>query len=190
MDLCNRTTVKGVFTMCNNTKEKIAAALRQLMTERPFEKITVQNLMDATNMKRQSFYYHFQDTRDVLMWICRQELLEPLAHSDLPFTEWILLALTLLDKDRAFYRRLMNVAYLDFVLEFENQLLRQKLTALLFPGVPPQSLDDNQRFTVDFMCQAVSGRLSQFVHTRAPLNPESAHAHWEYLLNRLHIRVP
>ena len=64
--------------MCNNTKQKIAQVLRRLMTQTPFQKITVGNLMDATGMKRQSFYYHFQDTRDVLMWICRQEVMEPL----------------------------------------------------------------------------------------------------------------
>lgn len=176
--------------MFNNTKQRIAAALRLLMNERPFEKITVQNLMDATHMKRQSFYYHFQDTRDVLMWICRQELLDPLEQSELPFTEWVVLAMTLLDQDRAFYRRLLNVAYLDFVLEFENRLLRPKMVRLLFPSAEAHPLDDNQRFTVDFMCQAVSSRLCQFVHTRAPLNPDTVRDHWEYLLNRLHIHIP
>ena len=55
-----------------DTKQRIAAALRQLMQERPLRKITVQDLMDRTQMKRQSFYYHFQDIRDVLAWICTQ----------------------------------------------------------------------------------------------------------------------
>ena len=41
--------------MCNNTKQKIAQALRQLMAQTPFQKITVGNLMDVTGMKRQSF---------------------------------------------------------------------------------------------------------------------------------------
>ena len=69
--------------MCCNTKQKIADAMRRQIMEKSFEKITVQNLMDATNMKRQSFYYHFQDTRDVLMWICEQELAQPLKRSNL-----------------------------------------------------------------------------------------------------------
>ena len=47
--------------MCCDTKQKIAQALRQLMLERPLKKITVQDLMDRTQMKRQTFYYHFQD---------------------------------------------------------------------------------------------------------------------------------
>lgn len=175
--------------MCNNTKLKIAAALRQLMSGKPFEKITVQNLMDATGMKRQSFYYHFQDTRDVLMWICRQELLDPLERSDLPFTEWILLALSLLDRDRPFYRKLLNAAYLDFVLEFDSRILRSRMIGLLYPSEKNQPLDDNQMFTVDFMCQAVTNRLIQFVHGRDPLDPKQVKRHMEYLLQRLHIRI-
>ena len=38
------------------------------MQERPFHKITVQDLMNQANMKRQSFYYHFQDIYEVLEW--------------------------------------------------------------------------------------------------------------------------
>lgn len=52
--------------MCgSSTKQRIGTALHQLMNERPLDKITVQNLTDETSMKRQSFYYHFRDTRDV-----------------------------------------------------------------------------------------------------------------------------
>ena len=47
--------------MCCNTKLKIARALRELMCQRPLSKITVQDLMESAQMKRQSFYYHFQD---------------------------------------------------------------------------------------------------------------------------------
>ena len=58
------------------------SALRQLMLERPLKKITVQDLMDRTQMKRQTFYYHFQDIYDVLVWICRRQLVEPLERPD------------------------------------------------------------------------------------------------------------
>lgn len=41
--------------MCCDTKQKIAQALRQLMLERPLKKITVQDLMERTQMKRRPF---------------------------------------------------------------------------------------------------------------------------------------
>lgn len=53
-----------------DTKQRIALALHQLMKERPVRKITVQDLMERTQMTRQSFYYHFQDIQDVLAWSC------------------------------------------------------------------------------------------------------------------------
>ena len=59
--------------MCCDTKQKIAQALRQLMLERPLKKITVQDLMDRTQMKRQTFYYHFQDIYDLLDWTLQED---------------------------------------------------------------------------------------------------------------------
>ena len=97
--------------MCCDTKQKIAQALRQLMLERPLKKITVQDLMERTQMKRQTFYYHFQDIYDVLVWICRRQLVEPLERPDYAsFEEWLTTALELLDCDRQFYRRAMAAA--------------------------------------------------------------------------------
>lgn len=174
--------------MCNTTKQRIADALRQLMNEKPFDKITVRNLMDATNMKRQSFYYHFQDTRDVLMWICRQSLLDPLAASGLEFTDWVLLALELLAEDRSFYRKLIAAARPHFVSELEERVLRPRMEDLLYPGTLAHALDANQRFAVDFAVQAVTNRLVRFVGSREALEPAQMRQRVAYLLDTFGIR--
>ena len=57
---------RGNGSMCCNTKEKIATAVKELMRQKSIRKITVQDIMDETGMKRQSFYYHFQDVYDLL----------------------------------------------------------------------------------------------------------------------------
>ena len=87
--------------MCNSTKQKIASTMHEMMSRKPFEKITVKNLMDVSNMNRQSFYYHFRDTRDVLSWICQERIFRPLAASELEFSEWIIYGLELLDRDQS-----------------------------------------------------------------------------------------
>ena len=167
--------------MCNNTKEKIAMALRQLMGEKSFDRITVQNLMDATQMKRQSFYYHFQDTRDVLMWICRRDVLEPLTESALALEEWILLALELLDRDRSFYRRLLKAASIDFLQEFDT-VLEPRMQELLYPGRAAARLTDNQRFVLDFTTDAVCLRIIRFVESRDPMDPAAIRSRVEHLI--------
>ena len=167
--------------MCSNTKKKIAQALRRLMEERAFERITVQNLMDMTQMKRQSFYYHFQDTRDVLMWICRQEVLEPLMASELEFEDWMILALELLSSDRNFYRKLLKAASFDFLREFDA-ILEPRMLAMLFPGRTAAQLTDNQRFALDFFTEAACVRLIRFVNDREPLDPADIRVRVEYLI--------
>ena len=167
--------------MCSNTKKKIAAALRQLMNEQSFDKITVQHLMDVTQMKRQSFYYHFQDTRDVLMWICRRDVFEPLLESQLELEDWMLLALELLDRDRCFYRKLLKAAYLDFLQEFDT-IIEPRMLALLYPGRTLAQLSDQQRFALDFTTDAVCLRIIRFVDSRDPLDPAAIRIRVEYLI--------
>ena len=55
--------------------------MHEMMIRKSFDKITVKNLMDVTNMNRQSFYYHFRDTRDVLSWICQERVFLPMASA-------------------------------------------------------------------------------------------------------------
>ena len=167
--------------MCSNTKKKIAAALLQLMGERPFEKITVQNLMDVTQMKRQSFYYHFQDTRDVLLWICRRDVFEPLMESQLELEDWMILALELLDQDRCFYRKVLKAAYLDFLQEFDT-IMEPRMLALLYPGKTISQLSDNQRFALDFVTDAACLRIIRFVDSRDPMAPAAIRPRVEHLI--------
>ena len=170
--------------MCNNTKQKIAQALRQLMATQSFDRITVQNLMAATQMKRQSFYYHFQDTRDVLMWICRRDVFEPLMASDLELEDWMLLALELLDRDRCFYRKLLKAAYLDFLQEFDT-IMEPRMLHLLYPGKTLGQLTDNQRFTLDFVTDAACLRIIRFVDSRDPMDPAAIRPKVEHLIRAL-----
>ena len=68
--------------MCNDTKRKIAAAVIDMMRTRPVSKITVQQIMEQTQMKRQSFYYHYQDIYDVLEWIVTTDVCGPLQYDE------------------------------------------------------------------------------------------------------------
>ena len=158
--------------MCNNTKQKIAQALRQLMAQTPFQKITVGNLMDVTGMKRQSFYYHFQDTRDVLMWICRQEVMEPLKASSLP----------LMEQDRAFYRKVIVAMSQEFITEMDRSVMAPKMNAVLWGGEPR---NPGQRFLVEFAAQAVTTRLVLFVSSRRALDEQEVRSKIQYLLAEL-----
>lgn len=54
--------------MANTTKRALAAALKDLLAHTPLDRITIQNLVDAAEVSRKTFYYHFQDIYDLLEW--------------------------------------------------------------------------------------------------------------------------
>lgn len=45
----------------NRTKKVISDVFWQLLEEKPYSKITVQNIVERCQISRNSFYYHFQD---------------------------------------------------------------------------------------------------------------------------------
>ena len=48
------------------TKKKIAEAFKNLMIEKSFEDIRVQDITDLCNLTRLTFYYHYQNKYGVL----------------------------------------------------------------------------------------------------------------------------
>ncbi|MFF2480936.1 TetR/AcrR family transcriptional regulator [Paenibacillus sp. NPDC058071] len=48
------------------TQEALQTAVLQLMTEKSFEKITIQDLSDKANVSRGTFYLHYRDKYDLL----------------------------------------------------------------------------------------------------------------------------
>lgn len=70
--------VKLMNNEINTTKKKLADALKLLMSERAFEKITIQDIVDMCGMNRRTFYYHFKDIYELLDWFYHEEALEQL----------------------------------------------------------------------------------------------------------------
>lgn len=161
--------------MCCNTKLKIARALRDLMSQRPLGKITVQDLMESAQMKRQSFYYHFQDIYDVLSWICERQLGDPLrADPEQDFEEWCMRVLSLLEEDRAFYRRVFAAANPGLARDFCEGLVRPRMARLLYLAEDVRDLDRQQVFVVDFHTRALAGWFIDTVCSRKALDRAEA----------------
>jgi len=54
------------------TRERLGMALLQLILEKPFDSVTVQDVLDRASIGRSTFYLHFRDKNDLLL--CQLEL--------------------------------------------------------------------------------------------------------------------
>ncbi len=54
--------------MSNLTKKALLAAFGSLLEKKPFNKITVSDITELCGVNRMTFYYHFQDIYELMIW--------------------------------------------------------------------------------------------------------------------------
>ena len=64
---------KRTYAASDQAKHALAQALKTLMTQKPFDRITIQDITELCGIRRQHFYYHFQDIYDLLRWMFQEE---------------------------------------------------------------------------------------------------------------------
>ena len=69
-------------SVSEQTKLQLVAALKILMAQKSMDKITIAELTNLCNIRRQSFYYHFEDIYDLLRWMIENEAISLLKQQE------------------------------------------------------------------------------------------------------------
>ena len=155
--------------MCSNTKQRIADTVEELLSTQPKGRVTVQQVMELTQMNRQSFYYHYQDINDVLCLIVCQKICQPLAFDPEETAEtWCRRGLTLFQEQKPMLRHISRELGEEKMRELILLEIRPQVERLL-PDRPGQ--DRAQRdVAVDMICQSVLFSLRGMLLRRETLN--------------------
>ena len=121
----------------NITKRALAAALKELMEQKPFSKINVAEICEKCGMNRKSFYYHFKDIYDLADWTL-QEALHTAIADNRTHDNWQQGFLNLLDVLKAHQPLILNV-YRAIDREQVERYMRREVEALLLPVVEEQA---------------------------------------------------
>ncbi len=158
----------------NITKRALAASLRELMMEQPFEKINVAQICERCNMNRKSFYYHFKDKYDLVNWIFDTEFIALLRDEDLnaPYDDhWRLIEkiCAYFYENRAFYRKALRIqgqnSFSDHFREYIRPLLLSRLT-FLYGG------ERVREFELNFFADAVLCAMERWLLAKDCMPPE------------------
>lgn len=153
------------------TKRALADALKALMDEMPFAKISVADICEKCDMNRKSFYYHFKDKYDLVNWIIDTEILRTVVS-------------------RAEARQSGDRLYELFVYMYENQSFIRKVAqiegqnspvdhfrVLLFPLLTDRFTeifgdDTDSEFRVNFFYDAFGGTVIRWISSSDPEPPD------------------
>ncbi len=89
----------------------LAESFKELACQQPIEKITIKAITDKAGVIRPTFYNHFQDKYELLEWIIRTQILEPikpLIHAGM-IDEALMLIFTSVKADGEFYQKAVRL---------------------------------------------------------------------------------
>lgn len=154
----------------NITKKALARALKELMEEKPFEKINVGDICERCAMNRKSFYYHFKDKYDLVNWIFDTEFLA-VASKESKEDLWKLFysICQYFYENRRFYRKALRITGQNSFSEHFRELL--------FPAVVSRfrdvlSVDEVQEFQATFIADAVVMAFQRWLIDNGSMKPE------------------
>lgn len=143
----------------NITKQALAASLKNLMEEVPFDKINVARICEGCGMSRKSFYYHFKDKYDLVNWIFDTEFLEVVTdylNLDNYTDRWKLIetSCTYFYENRSFYRKALQIkgqnSFPDHLREIIQPILKARLGEL-----DKEQGQGMEEFALDFFVDAI-----------------------------------
>jgi len=65
--------------MSQTTKRALEASLKNLLLQKPLNKITINDIAEDCGISRMTFYYHFKDIYDLVEWACVEDASQALA---------------------------------------------------------------------------------------------------------------
>lgn len=178
--------------MNQRTEAVLIGTFKELMLKKPMNKITVSELVEECGINRKTFYYHFEDIRDMLRKMLRQDIEAIFSRGDL-ITDHDLIINSVLDyieQNKVILKNMISCigrAELDLFL---NSNVNKPIYSLVCETEQKQNLsvgDEYKRFLADFFTRAVSGVLIDWIENRADRNKEQIK---QYLFTTLSTAIP
>lgn len=154
----------------NITKQALARALKELMQEKSFEKISISDICTRCEMNRKSFYYHFIDKYDLVNWIFDTEFIatiQSVIHED----SWaVIYAISdLLYENRVFYKKALQIqgqnSFQEHFQEMMFSVVSDRIGEL-------SGIDKKSVFQINFFTDAIVGTFKRWLLKNAEMTPD------------------
>ena len=157
------------------TKRAIAYAFKDLLKEKAFNKITVNDIAKECDINRQTFYYHFQDIRDLVEWTCLDEVDNILKKKDAceRWEDKFLLIFEIMKDEKVFVKNIYH--------SVSSEILRNNLYRLVYPIIYDEIVEkskgrnlreEDKKFITDFYKYAFVSIVLNWIDNGMNENPE------------------
>jgi len=168
------------------TRKRLAEALKKMMAEKPLSKISIRDLTDACAIRRQSFYYYFEDIYDLMKWGLHQEA-ERIIRRHGNMMTWQEAMLDIFDyvqENKAQCLCILNSGNRDYLDRFFYDDLRSIFNKSAFPYMEIIRTGKDNRELMEFYLHYLAISLTALFESWAKGNIKASP---EYILKALEI---
>lgn len=162
--------------MADITKKALAISLKKLLSKKELSKITIKDITDGVGIKRQTFYYHFGDVYDLIEWIYKNEIIEPIIKEKDTYATWqqgFLLIFKYVLKNKNFIRNTYNSISTEYVEMFIYKNTYELLKNVVEEEAQGINVKENDKeFVAKFYQYAFVGVIKEWIQSGMEEKPE------------------
>lgn len=159
------------------TKKALISAFKEVLSNTPFDKITVGDISTRATVNRQTFYYHFADKYDLTNAIICDELVFPLAEKldEGDFPSAFLQMFSYLQDNRAFYTKILKSKAADNITAYTKQIFVNVISLVSQGAIKKTDI------AADFYANGLSGTVVDWcLDPRGLTASDMAQLAWQY----------
>lgn len=145
--------------MAEITKLWIADKMRELMKQKPIEKIRVTEICKAAEIERPTFYYHFKDKYDLVAWI----FFHSANKTDVISIESAAASMKQMKQDFLFYKRAYEDSSQNALWSYMLEYFVQRYEKIAKEKLNNEVLDTQLRFSIRHYCYGSVGMTREWL---------------------------
>lgn len=157
------------------TKTALSNSLKEVMKEKPLDKVSINDITDKCDLNRKTFYYHFKDKYDLVNWIFYTEFLSSLNLNSYDNT-WDLIE-AICDyfyANRTFYKNALKVDGQNSFSEYFMEIIKGLISSHyqeLFEYVEFE-FQDEKNICIDYLADMTCGAIFRWLLEDSEHTPE------------------
>ncbi len=141
------------------TKQWIADKMKELMRQKPLDKIRVSEICRLAGIQRSSFYYHFRDKYALVAWIFFQSAY----RTDVVSADSAAKALDQMKRDIIFYKRAYEDVSQNALWKYMLEYFTERYLRMAKERLGTEILDPQLAYSIRFYCMGAVGMTQEWV---------------------------
>ncbi len=158
----------------NRTKQLFADAICDLAQNSPIDKITIADIANYSGASRQTFYYHFKDKYELIIWVYENNANQILRIDDnhMSFKDSIVMVFQHLLIHKHFYRKAINMneqnSFKDALFNHTRAYYKERI----IQQFGEETITDELMFSIEFNSYGAVNMCKKWINADVCLPPD------------------